>query len=116
MPLDNTSWSPDTQVDETTALLVRARGFLERGWCKGYFAYDGHGDQIAARDERAVSWCMVGAIQVAEFGTGNAGCQRARDLLRSTVGESIAKFNDGQETVEPVLAAFDKAIGLIESL
>jgi hypothetical protein len=41
MPLDDTNWSPPTEaIDETTALLVRARGFIERGWCRHALARD----------------------------------------------------------------------------
>jgi hypothetical protein len=33
MPPDTTNW-PVVEVDETTALLIRARGYIERGRCR----------------------------------------------------------------------------------
>jgi hypothetical protein len=36
-------------------------------------------------------------------------CARAR-LIAAIGGEYLGEFNDRQETVEPVLAAFDRAI------
>jgi hypothetical protein len=126
MPLDDTNWSaalplkrpsdapPDTEVDETTALLIRARAFIERGWCRFMGAQDAAGNICDARNDQAVRWCVLGALVAA----GMPYTQSDRSLLphpailrlAATIGEPIAAFNNRQETVEPVLAAFDAAI------
>jgi hypothetical protein len=108
MPLDTTNWSTTTEVDETTALLIRARGLLERGWCRFAPAQDARGDGISPTDDRAVAWCAVGAIAAA---AGSRQFKAARDRLHAAIGgENIANFNNRQESVEPVLTAFDRAI------
>jgi hypothetical protein len=45
MPLDDANW-PTIEVDETTEILIRARGFLERGWCQNTLARDADGNAI----------------------------------------------------------------------
>lgn len=121
--------------DETTALLIRARGFLERGWCQGAAARNAEGESVSALSEDAVAWCAVGAMEVAGLptirgtlyddindtrrGKIKSGSpvvipdkqHPAFRRLRTAIGGShIAVFSDAQETVEPVLAAFDRAI------
>ena len=49
------------QVDATTDLLIRARGFIERGWCQNAAAKNTDGIGIDPRSERAVAWCPAGA-------------------------------------------------------
>jgi hypothetical protein len=116
MPLDDTNWSPDTQIDEATALLIRARGFLERGWCRWAQAKDAGGNYTEPTSERAVAWCAYGALLAAglhERGYGNDGYGNdpaVKRLQAATGNWSIGGFNNRQETVEPVLAAFDRAI------
>jgi hypothetical protein len=48
--------------DETTALLIRARGFIERGWCRKAFACDIEKNRVLADSFCAVSWCAEGAL------------------------------------------------------
>jgi len=52
----------------TTALLVRARGLLERGWCVCMLALDHNGDPVDPASERAVHWCPYGALLAARQG------------------------------------------------
>lgn len=61
MPLDDMNWLTQTEVDETTALLIRARGFIERGWCRGTEALTATGSMVQPTSDRAVAWCMYGA-------------------------------------------------------
>jgi hypothetical protein len=111
MPLDDTNWgAPDIQVDETTAMLIRARGFLERGWCRGVHARDVAGDRVQPTSEKAVAWCMIGALMAAGWETHHTGHPAYQRLAAATNDEG-AEFNDRQKTVEPILAAFDRAIG-----
>ena len=109
MPLDDTNWSAST-VDPTTALLIRARSFLERGWCQRTLALDATAQMVDPTSKRAVAWCAMGAL----YAAGVPGYRRhpAVDRLTAVIGDDdICDFNNHQETVEPILAAFDRAIG-----
>ena len=111
MPLDDTDRSPPiTETDETTAMLIRARSLLERGWCRWTQARDGDGNPLEYDDKRAVRWCANSALLLAgmsELLTDHPALGRFK---AATGGIHITLFNDAQETVEPVLAAFDRAI------
>jgi hypothetical protein len=103
----------EAEVDETTLLLIRARGLVERGWCRGISALDSDGATIEPQDEAAVCWCAYGALIAASWRTdvSNEAVAAAFDRFQAAIGgENILDFNDSQETVEPVLAAFDRAI------
>lgn len=112
MPLDMTNW-PAADVDDTTALLIRARGFIERGWCREASARDLNGYKVPARSSGAVSWCAFGALIAAGLPTHDTAHPAYLKLVyavKALGGSDIADFNDRQETVEPILAAFDRAI------
>ena len=56
MPLDQTNWPHITPLDETTLLLIRARKFIQRGWCRDAIARDADGNQLVdARSAGAVA-------------------------------------------------------------
>jgi hypothetical protein len=113
MPLDQTNWpSTETEVtDEATALLIRARALVARGWCRGARASSLLGFRVSPYSSRAVAWCMSGALEAAALTESDLDRRRAHCRLRAAIGGiSVADFNDTQETVEPVLAAFDRAI------
>jgi hypothetical protein len=112
MPLDQTNWPHTTPLDETTLLLVRARNFIQRGWCRDAIARDADGHQLVdARSAEAVAWCSIGALEatgVECFDPSFIPAIRRLEVAMRT--ECIARFNDHQMTVDPVLAAFDRAI------
>ena len=101
--------SSDAATDETTALLIRARGFIARGWCRTANAQDAKGFVVSVHSEHAVAWCMAGALMAAGMSRdyGHPAYQR---LKCAVGGELVLGFNDRQKTVEPILAAFDRAI------
>jgi hypothetical protein len=114
-----TNWSPETEADETTALLIRARGFLERGWCRFDFAYDAAGQSVHPKSRHAVAWCVNGALIAAGVPSwldnpdsrsydDHPAVRRLEAAMGGWMG--IGGFNNRQETVEPILAAFDRAI------
>ena len=108
MPFD-ANIPPTTEIDETTTLLIRARGFLERGWCRWMQAHDNIGISTEPTSKRAVAWCAFGALFAA--GVPDSDLHPAvRRLAAAIDGENICQFNNRQETVEPVLAAFNRAI------
>jgi hypothetical protein len=98
-------------TDETTELLIRARGFIECGWCTNAQARDAEGTPVPPRSDSAVSWCTYGAPVAAGMPNGTITHPAFVRLDSSIEGaERIAFFNNTQKTVEPVLAAFDRAI------
>jgi hypothetical protein len=111
MPLDDTNWSPaEAEADETTALLIRARGFLERGGHRDTYARDANGNPVDPTSGAAVAWCIRGAMEAAHV--GDDAWFPAVFRLSAEIGDTynFCEFNNTQETVEPVLAAFDRAI------
>ena len=114
-PFDRTDWS-STEIQETNALLVRARALVARGWCRGALARNLLGWHVRPDSRRAIYWCANGAL-IAAAVTGShsgQGHYLAASRLKGAIpdAEGIAAFNDRQKTVEPVLAAFDRAIAL----
>jgi hypothetical protein len=98
-----------------TALLIRARSFLERGWCREAAAVDMDGCEVDPTDPNAISWCAYGALMAAgipDDGTDDSAFVRLdKEMCDEGLGaDSVGHFNDAQETVEPILAAFDRAI------
>jgi hypothetical protein len=111
MPLDDTNWSQPVEViDETTTLLIRARSFLERGWCRDTLARDAWGNEVSACGDRAAKWCINGALLAAGFRGAYVSHPAVARLEAAIDGEDLVEFNNQQETVEPILAAFDRAI------
>jgi hypothetical protein len=115
VPLDNTNF-PATEVDGTTALLIRARGFVERGWCQRTNAQDARRFPVPIWDKRAAAWCAAGAVFAAGVAPDNWR-HPAFVRLKAAIGANVGvhDFNDSQRTVEPVLAAFDRAIAAGQS-
>ena len=112
MPLDQTNWPHTIPLDEATMLLIRARTFIQRGWCRDAIARDADGNQLGdARSDDAVAWCSVGALEATGVECSDPSYIPAiRRLEVAMRTECIARFNDNQITVDPVLAAFDRAI------
>jgi len=100
-------------TNEATDLLIRARGFIERGWCRDTYARDANGNPVDPCDKCAVSWSLTGAIRAAGGAPDIETAQQVRKCLMDAVGpgwKSFFEFNDRQESVKPILAAFDRAI------
>lgn len=102
-------------------ILILARGYIEKGWCRGQFARTEDGEGALAVSEDARSWCALGAIERATFEVpmqSYASRGAAERLLREAAGvrsdfDATTAWNDDPErTKEEVLAAFDKAIEL----
>jgi hypothetical protein len=114
MPLDDTNW-PTIEVDETTALLIRARGLVNYGWCQRTVALTAKGHPTHPLSADAAKWCMFGSMFAAGVNWDNINQTylnhpAVRRLQAAIGGEDICQFNNRQETVETVLAAFDAAI------
>jgi hypothetical protein len=100
------------ESNQTTDLLIRARGFIERGWCRGAMARNEVGNEVEPTSEQAVAWCAGGALIAAGSPNDGLSYRRAEFCrLEDAIDCSwVAVFNDRQESVGSVLAAFDRAI------
>ena len=84
---------------------------MAHGWCRGTDAIDKSGVAAQPWSEDAVAWCASGALEAAQAGASDLEYRRALLRLQDATGdELIAAFNDRQQTVEPILAVFDRAI------
>jgi hypothetical protein len=107
MPLD------DKVADPATELLIRARSFIERGWCRDMAAVDSNGVEVHSSSPRAIAWCLIGALDAAgiPYLYHQHGPHPAYRRLMDVIGdERPLDFNARQESVEPILAVFDRAI------
>src|SRR5580704_12741136 len=116
MPPESTNrTNTEANSDSATELLIKARALVERGWCRNKLAVDANGAEVDVASEKAVAWDAIGAIRLLEVSMGYQPAQHALRRLTSAVGpiwKWVGAFNDTQETVEPVLAAFDRAIAI----
>ncbi len=91
--------------------LIRARALLTRGWCRHAPARNFLGFQVSPYSRWATCWCASGALRAAATGVSDMHRRRGQGRLIAAIGgETLWEFNDRQRTVEPVLAAFDRAI------
>jgi hypothetical protein len=102
----------DERERRTTRLLRRARALIERGWTRSACARDPNGKVVCPTDKSAICWCAQGAL-IAEGVPESRGFwahAAVERFLTALGGEGITVFNDRKGLVEPVLAAFDRAI------
>lgn len=91
--------------------LKKARALLVKGWTKGSFAKNAQGEKCVPYSDKAVCWCAGGALKVVTDNWSDLW-----DVVEAELkGGYLPDFNDAQETVEPVLALFDKAIAKLEA-
>jgi hypothetical protein len=99
-------------------ILKAARELLAMpgAWTKGHYAKNSSGYQVYPFEPEAACFCSYGAMSRFAAEGGTANLHAAEDAVRAQVpnGDLIG-FNDAQESVEPVLAAFDRAIAKLES-
>lgn len=90
-----------------------ARDYIRRGWTQNTGARDDEGSSVLVTDPDAVSWCMLGALDVACRMTDNS-YEDLKYVLGKFLGVSwdkVAEFNDRNgRTVEQVLAVYDRII------
>jgi hypothetical protein len=101
---------------DALSVLRKARALIEKPehWTQGAYARDALGEKCPDGDERAHSFCAIGAMwrvvpsSLSVTDAANALCRAAG------IKTSIDAFNDSHTHAE-VLAAFDKAIASLES-
>lgn len=107
MPFDGTELPPLARV------LIDARSFMERGWCKNHQAMTAADRPTAGRDPAAVRWCLVGSLFAATVGDDELLWTEAMHAVGKFVPDGVfglASFNNTQDTVAPVLDVIDRAI------
>lgn len=52
-------------IAQPLEVLQRARDLIASGWVQHYLAVDEHGASVTPESERAVKWCVIGAMQAA---------------------------------------------------
>jgi hypothetical protein len=95
-----------TQVQE---ILLKCAALVRRGWCTGAPAKNADGKPVGPRDQDAVAWCAIGAIQ--KICGGPEDGWEARFALRQVLGsEGIQEWNDGRaRDGEMVARMFEEA-------
>lgn len=98
---------------ETVEILKAAREKLAKpgAWTKGCTGRNAEGEYVGARDDEACQWCAYGAVlAVMPPGQPAGMVVNALNAVVPPDSEGFVSFNDEAETVEPVLALFDRAI------
>lgn len=114
---------PDNVDDQVTAILVRARLLLQRGWCQHVdaqapaigFTFGPNLTRwmpVSYMDAEAARFCTAGAINRSAFDIGLRGLvPEALDRVRNLLSGSVASWNDAsRRTHEEVLRVMDRAI------
>lgn len=104
---------PEIALPATLEVLRRARWYCARGWVRGVSSVDASGRSFHGQQKGAVAWSLDGAINKA--GRGEIVGEYARRALRKATGSlDLPQWNDWPlRTQREVLAALDKAIGLL---
>jgi hypothetical protein len=95
------------------SIAIAARAALARVWIQGQQAHDANGKFCDSTDDRAVSYCIVGAIERgrSELGESYSPCTDIIRRLWRRTHESPVSWNDKPgRTKEEVLALFDAVI------
>jgi hypothetical protein len=104
--------------DRSRNIAIAARAALARGWIQGHQAHDANGNFCDPSDDRAVSFCIIGAIEHgrSELVEGYWPCTQILERLRKKVCTSPVAWNDKPgRTKEEVLAIFDAVIADFEA-
>lgn len=107
-------------MSDPVAVLTRAKGLIETGWCKGAEARDSEGMPVRVSNPRAVSWCLRGAVskaadELTPFQGDYAGALRAYNraygcLTKVCHPSPVAVNDDPSTTLQGVVARLDSAI------
>ena len=96
-------------------ILIKARGFIERGWTQRASARAAEGYPVRSKSPNACEWCASGAIRVVLPNSRNI--KEFWDYFSQLVKPhlSLIEFNDDPKTTkEDVLAVFDEGIARCE--
>ncbi len=108
------------EKEKALSCLIGARLLLSdaENHCKESAALDSLGDSVTECSDKAVQWCMLGAMHC---GQGRSSYNyTAYQVLRNVISENwniagVSTFNDvSYRKHEEVLEAFDRAIEALE--
>ena len=103
-------------MSKVTEILVGAREILSdpNRWTREFQARDEQGSPVGWDDDEAVCFCLMGAINRANWGVARydrAPAYEAMDELDKVLDNAIPVFNDRSSTThEDILKALDAAI------
>lgn len=90
------------------AIIDRVEEILRKGWCKGESAKDSNGSPVGPTDERAISFCLGGAMEKAQAEFNMKDCNAfGTDSPLSKLTQFRIEFtqvNDHAKTVETPIA------------
>jgi hypothetical protein len=99
--------------DRLLMLAEAARGYLDKGWTQRHTARYPNGIYCNPSDPKAVSFCMLGAIEAgrAMLGETYSACCVLTDHVERLIPVQTVLWNDDpSRTKEEVLAVFDDLI------
>ncbi len=98
-------------------LKAARKTLVEKGWAKEFYAFTSNGVRCAGWNPDACRFCALGAVQSVRGAAAGLqdGAYNALEAALPAGWTSIAMFNDAAESVDDVLALFDRAIEIAES-
>jgi len=106
-----------TRKSETIETLKAMRVKLAAGWTRDAAARDARGRSVNSDDEKACSYCLLGALWSMEKYRLEPTVEAAllRTLKKGGVKDQLATYNDTPgRTQEEILALVDKTIERLE--
>lgn len=111
------------QIKRSDRILAEARDLIASGWCKGASARTINNREIGWGDPQACKFCVLGAFDRVQFGTGSYSRHQTEDMFLARIRLSrvlgntdqfvirIVEVNDAPKTKkEHIYTAFDLAI------
>ena len=98
-------------INLDTAILIKTRELLEKGWIRGCLARDKDGEAVQIKSDKAVSFCLIGGLHKARqiLGCDPDIIAKVHHRLRSVIPRGVVEFNNSS-TKKQVLDALDEAI------
>jgi len=95
--------------------LEDARGYIKRGWNQGCSAVDDKEECVSPDNPKAVSWCILGACDVAGKSSSNSDLM-AKLIRLANNRQVISLLNDRElKTQEEAIVVFDKTIEYVKT-
>ena len=118
-PVEGLTMATTSKKDaDTLATLTAARDLLSDSarWTQGCVARDSKGKECSYGDDRAVCWCIIGALYKSRPQRQVHILEDAYEALEHAINhEDLEAFNDDDErTHDGVLSAFDRAIAWVQ--
>lgn len=76
-------------------ILLRAAEYIEQGWTQGHFARDENEESVAPEDDKAVCWCLAGAVYKAYSASDLPGLYNLVSIWEA-VDKAVEEHTDGE--------------------